>query len=163
MPTEKFLNCTVELKKFNEWFRKKVKKCEDLTPILTIIGNRATNSVLDNFKQGGRPRPWKPVKYPSMKSGTILNRTGNLSHIHYQVADDGKSVTIMSGKAKYAAIHQFGGVIVPKKKKVLAFKVGDEWVHAKSVRIPARPYMMLQVEDIINFKKIIKAYLADQE
>lgn len=30
MPTEKFLNSTVELKKFKEWFRKKVKKCEVL-------------------------------------------------------------------------------------------------------------------------------------
>lgn len=163
MPGQKSVVCTVELKKFNDWIRKNTKKTNDMKPLLTIIGNRAVNSVLDNFKHGGRPNKWKPTKYPSMKSGTTLNRTGNLSHIHYQVDGDGKSVTIMSGKAKYAAIHHFGGTIKPKKGKFLVFNIGKEKVFARKVQIPARPYMMLQVEDIIDFKKIARAYIADQD
>ena len=41
----------------------------------------------------------------------------------------------------YAAIHEFGGVITPKKAKALSFEIGGELIFAKSVHIPARPYL----------------------
>lgn len=42
---------------------------------------------------------------------------------------------------RYALIHELGGVITPVTAKALAFKIGDRWVFAKSVTIPARPYL----------------------
>ena len=42
---------------------------------------------------------------------------------------------------RYALIHELGGVIRPVAAKALAFKIGDRWVFAKSVTIPARPYL----------------------
>jgi len=46
---------------------------------------------------------------------------------------------------KYARIHQFGGVIRPKNKKMLAFPgPTGAIVFAKKVTIPARPYMPLR-------------------
>ncbi|KKN39096.1 hypothetical protein LCGC14_0746920 [marine sediment metagenome] len=41
----------------------------------------------------------------------------------------------------YALIHELGGRIVPKKAKVLRFKVDGQWRSAKEVTIPARPYL----------------------
>lgn len=41
----------------------------------------------------------------------------------------------------YAAIHEFGGVIVPKVAKYLKFVVGGRFVQTKRVVIPPRPYM----------------------
>jgi phage gpG-like protein len=41
----------------------------------------------------------------------------------------------------YAAIHQFGGVIVPKNAKALRFKLpSGQWVTVKKVVIPPRPF-----------------------
>lgn len=42
----------------------------------------------------------------------------------------------------YARIQEFGGTIRPKKKKMLAFKIGGKWVFAKKVTLPARPYLV---------------------
>lgn len=55
----------------------------------------------------------------------------------------------------YAAIHEFGGTIRPKNKKVLAFKVGGKMVFAKKVVIPKykkRGYFAPTVEEINNSK-----------
>lgn len=41
----------------------------------------------------------------------------------------------------YAAIHQFGGTIRPKGAKRLAFRLGRTRVFARSVSIPARPWL----------------------
>ncbi len=45
---------------------------------------------------------------------------------------------VLASRSKYAAIHQFGGTIVPKTKKALAFKIGDKVIVAKSVKMPKR-------------------------
>lgn len=46
---------------------------------------------------------------------------------------------------KYATVHEYGMVIVPRKKKALRFKPRGarrgQYVFAKRVRIPARPYV----------------------
>lgn len=41
----------------------------------------------------------------------------------------------------YAAIHQFGGVITPKAADALAFTIRGQFVRAKKVTMPARPYL----------------------
>lgn len=48
----------------------------------------------------------------------------------------------------YAAIHEHGGVIKPKKTGgLLVFKVGGKWVKTKQVKIPKRPYMKPSLEE----------------
>ena len=42
----------------------------------------------------------------------------------------------------YAAIHEFGGTIVPKSAPALVFKIGDQWVRTQRVTIPPRPYLV---------------------
>ena len=64
----------------------------------------------------------------------------------------------MTGPQKYAAIHQFGGTIGPheitaKNRRALQFTVGGVTLYRKSVHhpgsnIPARPYMLLQDEEV---------------
>lgn len=51
-------------------------------------------------------------------------------------------VTVYVGSdLEYAAIQEFGGEIRPVRARVLRFQVNGEWVAAKRVRIPARPYV----------------------
>jgi phage gpG-like protein len=40
----------------------------------------------------------------------------------------------------YAAIHEYGGIITPKRAKVLRFEIGGKVIFSKYVVIPARPY-----------------------
>lgn len=84
---------------------------------------------------------WKPNR-----AGTsTLYQTGALARsIDYLV--QGMQVVVgapaepRAGKP-YAAIHQFGGTIVPKSADALAFVIGGQFVRTKKVTIPARPYL----------------------
>jgi len=54
----------------------------------------------------------------------------------------GTSNTVKIGTNKvYGAIHQFGGTIKPKAGKFLVFRLGGRTVFARSVTIPARPFL----------------------
>lgn len=86
------------------------------------------------------------------RAGTsILFQSGALARsIDYAV--QGESVTVGSGMI-YAAIHQFGGTITPKKAKRLVFRIGNRTIFARKVTIPARPYLGISgenAEDILD-------------
>ena len=75
------------------------------------------------------------------RPGQLKVRTGHLRRSIYS-----QSTGFLKGHigsdAKYAAIHQYGGIIRPRVKKALKFKVGDRWVTTQRVRIPTRPFIM---------------------
>lgn len=90
--------------------------------------------------------------WPANRAGTsTLYDTGNLAaSIDYQIS--GHSVYLGSALI-YAAIHQMGGTILPKKGKFLVFMVGNALVFTTKVVIPARPYLGLSAanqNDIIE-------------
>ena len=60
--------------------------------------------------------------------------------------DGGAGVAWGSNKI-YAAIHQFGGVIVPVKAKALVFRIGGKVIRCKRVVMPARPYLGMGHEE----------------
>jgi phage gpG-like protein len=47
----------------------------------------------------------------------------------------------------YGRIHELGGIIRPAKAKALRFQVDGHWVAARSVHIPARPYLRPAVDE----------------
>jgi phage gpG-like protein len=123
---------------------------------MAVTGNMVVKSVRQNFREGGRPEKWEKSKKP--KGMTLIGTGALMKSIHYKVDDDGMGVTVMTGPQKYAAIHQFGGTIGPheitaKNRRALQFTVGGVTLYRKSVHhpgsnIPARPYMLLQDEDV---------------
>ena len=71
-------------------------------------------------------------------------RTGHLRGSWYTkiINDSGNEYgVILSTRSKYAAIHQFGGIVKAKNKPFLHFKIGKGWVRTKSVTIPKRLYI----------------------
>lgn len=80
------------------------------------------------------------------------NRTGVLEGgigIVDYAAPEGDGVRGVWGvqDVRYALIHELGGVITPRQAKVLAFTLPNgETVFAKSVTIPARPYLRPQAD-----------------
>ena len=87
------------------------------------------------------------AKVQQKLSGDVLNqKSGALARSIVTTTDDSSttiSVTVASnGDVKYAAIHEFGGVIppheiVPDKARALAFVVGGKQVFATRVNLPA--------------------------
>nr|DAI24803.1 MAG TPA: virion morphogenesis protein [Caudoviricetes sp.] len=61
--------------------------------------------------------------------------------------DANDTTAIVGSNLEYAAIHQFGGVIKPKKAKVLAFNVGGKNIFANKVTIKANPYLGISESD----------------
>lgn len=76
-------------------------------------------------------------------SGEVLRvRTNRLrGSITSEVRGEKTLELVVGTNVIYARIHEFGGVIVPKKAKFLHFIVGGREVFAKKVTIPKRPYM----------------------
>lgn len=90
--------------------------------------------------------------WPPNRAGTpILYRSGALARsIDYAVSGEtaivGAPAEPQAGKP-YAAIHQYGGTITPKKAKRLVFRAGNRTIFARKVTIPARPYLGLSAEN----------------
>jgi phage gpG-like protein len=97
-------------------------------------------------------------------NGGVLNaKSGALAHSIVAMVDDASenvSVRIATSDVKYAAIHEYGGVIppheiVPGKARALAFAIGGKQVFAARVNLPAvtmpeRSYMRSSLAEMAD-------------
>lgn len=131
-----------------------------LMAALKNIGIALVKSTRARFAAQASPagKPWAPLnpEYAKGKRGPkILQEHGHLlGSIVYQLT--GKRLAIGTNLI-YGAIHQFGGVIVPRTADALVFRLGGHLVVAKKVTIPARPYLGVSPGD----RKTILEIVAD--
>lgn len=122
---------------------------ENPAPLLAQLGEYTLRTTRDRFKTQTGPdgtawsalQPWYK-KEKSQNKNRVLTLRGFLRGQLVSQVVGGKSVEVGSNLV-YAAVHQFGGTIKPKSGKLLAFR-GHV---AKSVTIPARPYLGLSDAD----------------
>lgn len=118
-------------------------------PLLEELGEYELRSTRGRFKTQTAPdgSAWAPLQpwYKREKRRNkerILTLNGFLrSQLVWQMV--GERTVEVGSNLVHAAIHQFGGVIRPRAAKLLMFR-GHV---AKSVDIPARPYLGLSKED----------------
>lgn len=148
------------------------QQLDGLRPLLEDVKGRLLLSVQQNFTAGGRPRNWTPLA-----ASTLANRRGTSARI---LRDTGRLQNSITGRIEnrrvivgtnvvYARIHQEGGTVrVPEIRarpgKVLRFVVGGQVVYARrvsahTVRIPARPYLLLQEGDKTYIRDAIGRHL----
>lgn len=133
----------------------------DMTPALRGIGEYLASSSQDRFGTQTAPdgSAWTPLSHwyretkPANKDKVLTLRGYLRSSIHWQVLPD---QVLVGSNLEYAAIHQFGGVIRPKKAKAL--KVGGRVV--SQVKIPARQYLGISAEDATESEELAADYLA---
>lgn len=148
------------------------QKLDGLRPLLEDVKGRLLLSVQQNFTASGRPRSWTPLA-----RSTLANRRGTSARILRDTGRLQNSITsrienrsiIVGTHVLYARIHQEGGTIqIPEVRarpgKVLRFVVGGQVVYARrarahSVRIPARPYLLLQESDRTYIRNAIGRHL----
>lgn len=129
-------------------------------PIMQAIGTGLVGHVQKRLGDGSLAGRWAPLN-PSYKATkrnkNMLVESGSLrGSISEQAGQD--YVKIGTNKI-YAAIHQFGGTIHAKDAAKLFFKMGSGFVRAKSVTIPARPFLTVEDEDDKMIADIIFRFL----
>lgn len=131
----------------------------NIAPILDDVGESLTTSTKRRFEAGRSPdgRAW-PVSIRAKKEGgkTLVDRGRLLASITYRASGNQLSI---GSNVIYAAIHQFGGTIKAKNKPYLKFKIGNNFVRVKQVKIPARPFLGLDAQDRGEVREIIKDHL----
>lgn len=142
--------------------RAMIDRTRDFTKLMEAWGSIGRTSVIENFEDGGRPERWTPAK----DGGRTLFRQGMAGglagSVNYQAAKDH---VILGTNKIYAAIHQFGGktkphVIRPVKAKALKTPYGFfKKVNHPGSEIPARPFLVVQAEDITEMQETLKDYV----
>lgn len=112
--------------------------------LMRVIGTALVEETLARFRSGTDPegRAWTPLNpaYAAIKRGPGILRESRMLMRSITYVAGAAHVAVGSNRV-YAAVHQFGGTIRPKAAKALVFRMGSNIVRARSVAIPARPYL----------------------
>lgn len=125
----------------------------DESELLTAIGamgESQTRRRITDEKTAPDGTAW-----PANKEGTsILMRTGGnlLGSVAYIV---GASEVAWGASWEFAHIHQDGAKISAKNAKALFFRIGKTKVFAKSVTIPARPFVGLSDDNRTEIEELV--------
>ncbi len=123
------------------------------TPLMRTIAGTMYSAVMQNFDASGRPA-WLGLKY---RVGKPLEDTGQLRGSISQHYDNESAV--VGTNCIYAAIHNFGGTIKPKKAKNLFIPlIGGGGRKVKSVDIPQREFLKLTPQDEEDIIEDVQAY-----
>ncbi len=134
--------------------RRLAERGKNLKPFFQIGGERLYRSVWKNFAEQGRPNKWEPLapatvarKKKTGQSPLILHGRvsgGLLGSIAVRVGDD--EVQIGPGPhIPYAWIQQKGGMAGRGRK----------------VKIPARPYLVIQDDDEMFLTQELRRYITE--
>ena len=125
--------------------------------LLEALARLIQQSVRERLIAGG-PAPDGSAWAPNLEGRRpILHRSGALARsIDYAVS--GMQAIVGSGLI-YAAIHQFGGTILPKKGDRLSFRIGNRQIFARKVTMPARPYIGISADDQAELVQATVAHL----
>lgn len=144
------------------------QRLDDFTPAMKLIGIHMLRSVRLNFDAGGRPTPWTPSKRALREGGKTLLDTGQLAGSITMRADR-TSVRLSTAKV-YARPHQLGAAIRHARGLKVRQKRGRGVTRVRKVtitqrtggviRLPARPFLMVQDEDTPIIRGILRDYLA---
>lgn len=121
------------------------------TGLARNVAEVALGQIATSFEQERDPydKPWDKSLRANLEGGQTLSDTGRLRRsFTYSANPRG---FIVGTNVQYAAIHQYGGTIRPKRAKYLRFRLAGgsgrrksgrgHWVQTEQVAIPARPFI----------------------
>ena len=143
------IDIRVDTSGIHDAFNALVNGLRNTSPLMQEVAHVMDTAVSENFERGGRPK-WLG-KWDG--SPSKLQDTGRLKSSIQRVFDD--SSAVVGTNVIYAGIHQFGGIIRPKKAKALHFN--GKFV--SQVNMPARPFLKLESDDLQEIELIGQRYL----
>jgi phage virion morphogenesis protein len=104
----------VDDRELHRVFARKLKECDDLTPLMRALSGIMADSTEENFEHEGRPR-WTPLRPRTIKAraakgnwpGKILQVRGRLAASI--ITDHDRHSARIGTNLAYAAIQQLGG------------------------------------------------------
>lgn len=129
-----------------------------LLDALGALGETQTKRRIASEKTSPDGAAWKPNR-----AGTsTLVQSGHLRDSQHHVVEGSHAVRWGSGLI-YAAIHQFGGTIVPKQAAALVWTGADgNLVFAQKVTIPARPYLGISAANARQMERLALSFIGSQ-
>jgi len=142
-----------DLGRIGKRVQKVLASLEDQDILYDSIGMALVSQVQQRFREGKGPDgvAWEEAR----RGGQTLVDSGRLRDSVTHSVDG--SVIKVGTNVIYAKTHQFGATIKPKNARVLAFTLGGRAVFAKSITIPARPFLGFDEESF----KAIRGEIAD--
>lgn len=130
----------------------------ELVAEIVQLGENQTRKRIESGGPGPDGEAWPPNR-----AGTpILMQTGR--HLHDSIASSSSGDGGEWGAAwEYAHVHQEGMTITPKNGSALKFWFQSngfvEFVMAKSVTIPARPFVGVSADDAQEIRELVTDFL----
>lgn len=129
----------------------------DTQQFMTDIGGLLESSMRERVEET-KTAPDGSHWAPNQAGTSILLDTGQ--HLRDSFAFIATPDMVEAGSSwEFAHVHQGGAVITAKSAAALAFMVGNQFVHAKSVTIPARPFVGLSDEDAHAIERLATDWL----
>lgn len=155
----RFASITLE-RRLSEQLAEARRAGADLTPAMDEISKMMLVNVNRRFatETGVSGVAWKKSLRVLQEGGRTLRETGTLQRsIDRRSGRDFAEVGVEGGgpQVTYAAIHQFGGTIKPRRKKALSF--GGRVV--SQVVMPKRDYLGFDVEEREDIPLILAKHL----
>ena len=129
-------------------------------PLMEAIAAGGESEARARIAAGG-PAPdgsdWQPRHPEYVNPQPLLNREGGL--VDSLASQAGAVAAEWGSNLVYARIHQLGGTIKPKNAEALRFMLGEETVTAKSVTIPARPYLGWGDDEVRTVEDVVETWL----
>jgi phage gpG-like protein len=166
-----------ELKKLGGDLQGISDRAQDFTIPMKVISTVLVTSIAENFQAGGRPDPWQELSDATLlakapKTAPLIDSGDLFDSIR---GDSGPDFASASTDRIYARIQQLGGTIdqmvdVPAHERMISQAFGKPLDKPRKVQvraherhmhveIPARPFMVVQDEDLETFGKAIVDYL----
>ncbi|MDL2332846.1 phage virion morphogenesis protein [Brucella inopinata] len=152
------INVQIKDKAVHQAFTRLITVMGDTTPIMSAIGSGLVGSTHRRFVSQKSPDgvAWEklnPEYKKTKRNSRILTESGRLrDSISHRAGRD--QVTVGTN-ADYAAVHQLGATIKPKSASHLVFRLASGIVLAKSVTIPARPYLGISDDDQVMISETV--------
>ena len=130
---------------------------QDFTPAMAEVARVLETGVRERFETGRDPQgqPWTPSQRAIEKGGRTLVDTGALLSSIASASD--ATSAVVGTNLVYAAIHQAGGTIRPKRGRALNTPFGPRG----AVKMPARPFLGFGPYEVEEIEDILGRHLAD--
>ena len=146
-------------------------RVSDLKPLHERIAMLMAASIRENFDAGGRPAKWKQSKRAKGQRGQTLRDTNRLMNSITSKGDANRAVA-GTNDVRAAVLHfgvkkgSFGTVQAAVRAHIRTIRGKEQKVRAHSRKqlmpwgdIPARPFVLLQNDDIGEIQNMVGTYL----
>lgn len=107
--------------------------------LLEHMASEVSRQIALGFRLAQDPygKPWEPLK---LRAGRPLYLSGALQRAAANAKPAGLAIMVQVDLVQ-AAVQHYGARIRARNAKALRFRAGGKFIFAKSVTIPARPYL----------------------